>query len=314
MKVEIKIFFASVFLVLGISFFIFNFQYNGITGLAIGEESKEEISEETIVINITEDIALESINEAEAIIDEMIENNFSILFVNDTLLDAKRELERARYKEILKNPNSKKNETSEAREALRLLDLEKISFSNVLIYTDKIRERKREAFDIFDSISASKIKIQDYERQGIYVEESKELLEKSNTAFYEERYEDSEILLEQVRDNLETKITQAATLNTLATSAQNFIQRYWHYVLVFLILLSIIGFFFYKKISKEILKKKIKKLKVEKETLLNLMKKTQEERFKEQKISGIIYNIRMKKYQERMGKIKEILPVLEKKI
>ena len=44
------------------------------------------------------------------------------------------------------------------------------------------------------------------------------------------------------------------------------------------------------------------------------MKKAQEERFKEKKISGIIYNIRTEKYQKRMSEIKEILPVLEKKI
>ena len=43
------------------------------------------------------------------------------------------------------------------------------------------------------------------------------------------------------------------------------------------------------------------------------MKKTQTERFKENKISGLVYNIRIKKYEERLGTIKQDLPVLEKR-
>ena len=44
------------------------------------------------------------------------------------------------------------------------------------------------------------------------------------------------------------------------------------------------------------------------------MKKAQEERFKENKISGLVYNIRMKKYEERLQEIKEELPVFEERL
>ena len=44
------------------------------------------------------------------------------------------------------------------------------------------------------------------------------------------------------------------------------------------------------------------------------MKKAQTERFKENKISGLVYNIRMEKYQEKLQKIKEELPVLENRL
>lgn len=53
-------------------------------------------------------------------------------------------------------------------------------------------------------------------------------------------------------------------------------------------------------------------METEEKVLDNLMKKTQTERFKENKISGLIYNIRMKKYQERLSEIKQDLPVLRK--
>ena len=55
-------------------------------------------------------------------------------------------------------------------------------------------------------------------------------------------------------------------------------------------------------------------MKTEEMVLMGLMKKTQVERFKEGKVSGLVYNIRIKKYNERLGVIKEDLPVLEKRL
>lgn len=62
------------------------------------------------------------------------------------------------------------------------------------------------------------------------------------------------------------------------------------------------------------MKRKIKKMKIERRVLVDLMKKTQIERFKENKISELVYNIRMKKYKEKLQNIKQELPVLEKRI
>ena len=55
-------------------------------------------------------------------------------------------------------------------------------------------------------------------------------------------------------------------------------------------------------------------MKIERRVLVDLMKKTQIERFKENKISELVYNIRMKKYKEKLQNIKQELPVLEKRI
>jgi len=55
-------------------------------------------------------------------------------------------------------------------------------------------------------------------------------------------------------------------------------------------------------------------MKAEKGVLLSLMKKTQVERFKKNKISELIYKIRIKKYGEKFQKIKQTLPVLEKRL
>jgi len=55
-------------------------------------------------------------------------------------------------------------------------------------------------------------------------------------------------------------------------------------------------------------------MKAEKEVLMRLMKKAQEDRFKKNIISGLVYNIRMKKYQEKLNNIKQDLPVLGDKL
>lgn len=55
-------------------------------------------------------------------------------------------------------------------------------------------------------------------------------------------------------------------------------------------------------------------MKAEETALNDLIKKTQSERFKENKISGLVYNIRMKKYEEKLQEIKEELPVLEERL
>ena len=44
------------------------------------------------------------------------------------------------------------------------------------------------------------------------------------------------------------------------------------------------------------------------------MKGAQIERFKENKISNLVYNIRIKKFEEKLNAIKEELPVLEKRL
>jgi len=55
-------------------------------------------------------------------------------------------------------------------------------------------------------------------------------------------------------------------------------------------------------------------MKAEKIALNELMKSAQTERFVENKISSLTYNIRMKKYKTRLDEIEQNLPVLEKNL
>ncbi|MAG28268.1 hypothetical protein CMI47_22315 [Candidatus Pacearchaeota archaeon] len=82
----------------------------------------------------------------------------------------------------------------------------------------------------------------------------------------------------------------------------------------FAVVFGFLGRYGYRKFDKKRLEKKIKKMHIEKSVLIGLMKKAQIQRYKENKISELVYKIRMKKYKEKINKIKEELPVLEEKL
>jgi len=308
MKTEIGIIFAGFFLILGAIFFIFNIHNFGITGFAVDSSASmtsEKVNESII---ITEEIARHAISESEQVVQEMQENNFSVIYMQDSLTEAKKIFEQARHAEILRNINSTEKEKQEARVALSLVKWQEITYSDVLFYTDDIRNRKTVAFFLFDKINVEESKLTEASN------ETKTIFEQAKIAFSEERYNDAEELLVVFDLALEKEKSELSALAGIKEGAKNFFQRYWIYIIIFLIVSSVTGYLAYKRFEKKLLVNKIRKMKTEEKVLNGLMKKTQTERFKENKISGLVYNIRIKKYQERLQEIKEELPVLEERL
>ena len=136
-------------------------------------------------------------------------------------------------------------------------------------------------------------------------------MEQAKQAFSDERYNDAEKLLEDFRIQFEKDKANASLLAGLKNGAFNFFRRYGIQIIIFLVIVSFIGYYVYKIFEKRILQNKIKKMKIQEQVLNDLMKKAQTQRFKDNKISGLVYNIRFKKYQEKLQTIKEEMPVLE---
>ena len=316
MRQKLIIVIIGIFLVLGISFLIFNNQKSNFTGFAVYDESPNEI---------TREIASAVIKEVEKIINETKEQNLSVISMEDNLLEAKRLFEQAKYAEILRgNTNATEAEKTEARNALRLIDWKNIYYKDVLDYTSKIKEIREQEILLKDTIllrenDVNSLKGQLYSiglvsSEKVDTSESEKILQEIKKAYEEERFNDVEKLLVQLRDTIEKERQQASTLASLKSGAMNFFQRYWLFIIIFLGVLIIIGIYSYNIINLKLLKDKILRMKTEKIVLLDLMKKAQTERFKENKISELVYNIRMKGYQEKMNKIKEQLPVLEDRL
>ncbi|MCH8945757.1 MAG: hypothetical protein IIA85_02450 [Nanoarchaeota archaeon] len=110
------------------------------------------------LFNATEEQALDSLLESEKMIEKMIENDFPISFMEDTLLIAEKVFEQAKYAEILRGEvNASKAEKLEAQTKLQLIDWEEINYEDVIFYIDQIKEREDRILTLYDSIITAKI-------------------------------------------------------------------------------------------------------------------------------------------------------------
>jgi len=308
MKQIIIIILISAILTIGISYLL-NFSPS-LTGYALYDvnDSASLVNQSTI---ITKDISLKAINESETIIQEMIKNNFSITFANDTLIEARKIFEQARYADILRGVvNATPKERLEAVQALKIVNWKDIHYSNVIEYTNKINQRLPIAFSIYDNLNVAEKNIND----NRISEKTKQLLEKAKTAFYEDRYDDAKILIEELKAQIEKDKSKNSGILGLRKNALNFFQRYWLFILITAIVVGVIAYFSYRTIEITLLKNKIKKMKAQKIILSQLIINNQTERFKENKISALVYNIRDKKYKDSLHEIEQELPVLEARL
>jgi hypothetical protein len=262
--------------------------------------------------NTTRPDAVNALDDSEIILQDMEGNGFSIIYMVDKLMEAKNVFEQVEYAEILRSGDSTSKQKREAELALRLINWVDLHYSDVLVHTNEMGLRKWQAYEIYDQLTALELNIG--ANKKLDVMGAKNLLEQAEEAFYEDRYDDSLTLIEQSKIELESQKKQSAAFFSMQKNAKNSIQRYWIPILLSILILAAISFFSSKQVRKGLLKRKIKRMKIEKEVLTGLLKDTQIERFKKNKISGLVYNIRVEKYKTRLNEIKEELPVLENKI
>ncbi|MEI6058204.1 MAG: hypothetical protein WCP89_00350 [archaeon] len=261
--------------------------------------------------NATKEDAIEAIKSSEAIISWMSRNNFSSIFLNDTLNDMKRVFLQAQYAEVMRNSSiaSSDSRKIEAVRALSLVSWRDISYNNVFDYANTIYSTKENAVLISDKIVVAGSRI-----DGRASNSTLEIFASTVSAFKDERYNESERLLNDFSVSLENDLSQAYSFSQFGTNAQGFLKRNLAFVILFVVLLSFFIYFFYRKMTLGSLRRKIKKMKVEREVLGGLIKKIQEDRFRDNKISGLVYNIRLAKYNEKVNEINDQLPVLEERL
>jgi hypothetical protein len=311
MRNEFVIVVFSFCLIFGIGFMMFNSQVPSLTGYVVDNSSFEEEVPE-IQIEVTKVIVDDAILESELIIEEINESGFSTVYMKDVLLEANKIFQQAKYAEVLRSGNASDYEIKEATSALTLINWKDIDYEDVLIYTEEIKQRKEQAYLIFDSIGAVENRLESYESLDLTSVEI--ILENAKTSFYEDRYDEAEGLLEQLKEELELKEQEASFIGTLQKSSKNFFSRYWVFILIFLVVLGVAGFFSYRQIYKRYLEKEINKKIVEQKVLKDLMIKVQTQRFKENSISEFVYKVRFKKYKDKLSTIKQELPVLEERL
>lgn len=310
MKNEFYIVLVSGLIVFSLAF-LFSGNHN-LTGNVI-YETNNGVNDSSI--NVTREMALEGISNSEKVIERMIGNNFSIAYVNDSLIDARRALLLADSAEIVSGRvSANRTQISDARIALSLIDLNSVGYSEVIKKTNSIAEREIKAFEIYDSISVVKGKIDNYIKEGINVSEAEYLLESARVAFYADRYSDAEKFIQLSRESLDSLSSEASIIGGLRRGLTGFIQRYWAIIVLVLVIVIVIWKIYYRRFALKRLNRRILTIRTDQKVLMNLMKTAQEERFKENSISGLVYNVRMKKYNEKLESLKQELPVLEARL
>ena len=325
-KNELTLISLSILVVLAISF-VFSYS-GGLTGFAVLDEQTP--SEELIDYgNVTREDALVVINESEKLVQDMKDRGFSGEFVGDAMIETRRVFEQAEFAEILRNNSIPNNDFKkiQARKELKLVNWAKLDYSSVMIAAKDVKKRYDDALRLTDliEIQADQVKgaledpslstaslfprLADLNATSVL-----EILDEMRTAINDGRYEEAEQLLDEAKLEYETQKLELTTLASLKRSSRNVFQRYWYLIIIFLGVMGFGGFYVYNKMQLKKLKKDIRKMKFEKESLIDLMKKNQINRFQEDNISELVYNIRAKKYQERINKISQSLPVLESRL
>ena len=232
--------------------------------------------------NYTLELGEEAMNDIDSYVSGLEKDNLSNVYFKDKLIEAQVLFEGQNYEEIVK-------------------------------IQENLKERLKQAYDLHDNIFLLNKTITRYSKEGLVTNEILTKWNLANKAFIEERYEESKVLIEDVKIILEESRLEANILESLSENAKNFfIRNYLEIILVFAFLIIILVIILRTTYIVR-LKKKIKKMRVEKKVIKKLIKQAQEDRFKKNLISGLIYNIRIKKYQEKASEIEQELPVLEGK-
>jgi hypothetical protein len=229
----------KVVFVVFVLLFVFSFvvaEYDGIAELDLPETGFVRRSE-----------ALVAINESEVMIEEMRISNFSVIGVVNTLDEAKRIFRLVDYSEVLRNASASSEERWEAVKALGEIDWRYLHYGEVLEYADEITEVYDMAFLSYNSLILAKVIYEEYSEKGLLNSggEELELIEKSEDAFYDERYAEAENLALMAQEIAEAGAPRVSFFGRVKGGVSGFFGMCWIYVLVFMVFVLS---FFHKRI------------------------------------------------------------------
>jgi hypothetical protein len=235
----------------------------------------------------TEKGATDAISQAEKDVQEMQEMGFGVAYVNDVLVEAKGALKRGEY----------------------ALAMEKAG---------EIGKRKQRAYAIRDSLRALELRIGEIDKRGLDTAEAAPLFGKASASFQNENYDESEKLIFQANGYLNDVEAEYSLLSARYDAARNnilsYLIRHRQEILITAAILLVIGLVSCNRIRVIRTRRKLKDMKLQKEVLADLIKKTQIDYFKKRVLLKETYDIRMKKYREMMLEIGETIPALQAKL
>lgn len=237
------------------------------------------------------------LDESKEILTELIYENFTSLRVNDSLIQA----ENLFIAQNILKQNKKKYD-----------------FSLVLPYCDEIKAIKQKAFEARDEFIALKRFYSELSIEGMDTQSIDEIILEIEGEMQSERYEKIEPLIEKTYEEIVNVRADYLSSNVfykaVTRSLKQFFYENWIYFLFGLGVLFILFFIYKNTILQIMIRRKIHKLEVRKDTLKYLIRKTQREYFNQGDVSERTYNIRIKKFAELIRDIDRQIPLLNEQL
>lgn len=279
----------GIYVLFAFIFTIFLLIFNG-SLLALEKEIQQNTSTD-------EEQAILCLNESKTLMDKMINDNFSVTRINDSLkkiyplYDAQR---------ILKEKGGK------------------YDFSIIIPYCLDIENVSRNAYESRDEYNALIKFYKESVTQQMNTSNIDSIIKEIEKEIRNERYEKARPLIDNAYEEIVNVKTSSTALSLFYSSTtrnlKDFFIDNWLIIVISLIVLVILFIVYKRTIAKWWIKKKISNLEVRKNTIKELIMKTQKDYFEKGSISDGSYSIRTKKFSELIRDIERQIPLLREEL
>lgn len=233
------------------------------------------------------------LNESIISMQELEEANFSILRINDTL------------KELKNIYNAQKV----------LIKTKKDDFSLVFTYCEEIANLKILAFQSRDELIALKQFYNEFLEQTMNTSSADILLLEIENEIQTERYEKVKPLVDEAYEEIVDIKAEHTALNLFYRSTTQGIKDFfisnWITLIIILGVLILLYIFYNKAIRRIIIKRKISHLEIKRNTLKELIQKTQRDYFEKGTLAEGDYEIKTKNFAEMIREVNRDIPLLK---
>jgi hypothetical protein len=288
-----------------------------ITGSVVGL-AVEEVNE-TIPSDVSEAEALKALMQAESDA-ETIRNYIKgpTYLINDTLILAKRYFI-GQFSEgiLIMLAEATPEEAAYLQTLLDVVqstpesEIKVTDYAEVLRLTRQIAAFKEQASRLVDGFALYQDKQRDFRGQGVNTSLADDIFEQSRTSFREERFGESETLLEDANLKISQLWAEQTRFKSILKRTRNFFQKFWKQSLIVFVLIVVTAPSVVLRIRRHRAKGKLAKIRVELVELGTLLVKAQEDCFKYRTITETAYKVKSEAYKTRINEIKRTIPVLE---
>lgn len=237
-----------------------------------------------VVLAQSKESAVQAIERAEEIIEEMKNLGLKVGYANDTLNEAKLMLQRGNY----------------------------LAAKSLAEYVEVIRDKAIEVDKLIDEVEE---KAYEAKEKGLKIEDLEVLLKKGIEYFEEENYDEAKELLLKCLNGIEErekeKIVARISLKNEIRLLTNFLKENYPRMILSIIVFSSIFSLSYRRFRRYLLEERLRKLKKERNVIERLLKNLQRKYFVRGTISKKEYETLSESYSKKLIRVKKNIKVLE---